>query len=66
MKGTLKNNQMRVNVCEHTVKITPTLVEFFQIYHMAWSLPSVHIHLLSSDQERHLQLLKHFGELPCV
>ena len=37
--------QKRVNVCEH----------------MASSLPCVHIHLLSSDQERHLCSSKYFS-----
>ena len=35
-------NKKRVNVCENMVRMMP-------------SLPCVHIHLLSSDRERHLE-----------
>ena len=41
--------------------LASTLVAFFQNSHMAQSLPCVHIHLLSSDWERHLWSLKHFN-----
>ena len=52
-------NQMRVNLFEHMVKTGPCesfekLVALFKNSHMAVSLPCVHIHLLSSDRERHM------------
>ena len=63
-------NQKRVNICEHTVKLVP--------HDSLGSLSWVHIHLLFSDWERHLWLLKpislasvcfdrrslHFSEFP--
>ena len=40
--------------------LEPTLVALFRIYYMVLSLPCVHIHLLSSDRERHLWSSKRF------
>ena len=50
-------DQKIVNVCEHMVKIVPCDNQ------VVLSLLCVHIHLLSSDQQRHLWLPKHFSEV---
>ena len=50
-------NQKRVNVCEYI-----WWVALFRNSHVVPSLPWVHIHLFSSDRERHLWLSKHFSE----
>ena len=52
-------DQKRINVCEHTVKMASPWVTWMP------SLPCVHIHLLSSDRERHLWSPKYF-KFPCV
>ena len=46
----------------------PTLVAVFLIYHVTPPLPCVHIHLLSSDRERHLWSSKRlsYRKLPCI
>ena len=69
-------DQKRVNECKHAVKMVSMWVilkvatrgceiESGEGWEVGENLPCVHIHLLSSDRERHLWLLKYFKFL-CV